>query len=273
MRSRAAERRQIHSLGREPQDTNEKILRKPRSGDRNIAVIPVAHGIDSCLSPPPGASCLFVVLTLGLTLQGKNMPRLRRSNQGVTPEDLHGGSTSGANLFHDETDLASSDLYLVSGLGCGLPVVSGNRHGSADPGTTRQAFVIAAMLGRQNLAFLLSHRREILDTFHNLHTAKAAERDTVTRLTKPEPGLQHRIQETCFVNDSHLAARGLEMNGRHLDIEFWETQSLTFCATPAPCSLINPPQRLPALQAYETWGGQAEFLIPKSEMGGRVGNS
>ena len=27
------------------------------------------------------------------------MPRLRRSNQGVTPEGLHGGSTSGANLF------------------------------------------------------------------------------------------------------------------------------------------------------------------------------
>ena len=66
MRSRAAERRQIHSLGREPQDTNEKLLRKPRSGDRNIAVIPAAHGTDSCLSPPPGASCLFVVLALGL---------------------------------------------------------------------------------------------------------------------------------------------------------------------------------------------------------------
>ena len=66
MRSRAAERRQIHSLGREPQDTNEKILRKPRSGGRNIAVIPAAHGTDRCLSPPPGASCLFVVLPLGL---------------------------------------------------------------------------------------------------------------------------------------------------------------------------------------------------------------
>jgi len=66
MRSRAAERRQIHSLGREPQDTNDKILRKPRSGGRNIAVIPAAHGTDRCLSPPPGASCRFVVLTLGL---------------------------------------------------------------------------------------------------------------------------------------------------------------------------------------------------------------
>ena len=127
------------------------------------------------------------------------------------------------------------------------------------------------MLGPQNLAFLLRHRREILDTFRNLHTAESAECDAVTRLTKPEPGLQHRIQETCFVNDSHLAARGLEMNGRHLEIEFWETQSLTSCAPPAPCSLINPPQRPPALQAYETWGGRAEFLIPKSEMGGRVG--
>ena len=112
MRSRAAEWRQVHSLGREPQDTNEKILRKPRSGDRNIAVIPAAHDTDRCLSPPPGASSLFVVLTLGLTPQGKNMPRLRRSNQGVTPEGLHGGSTSGANLFQDETP--GGDLYLAS---------------------------------------------------------------------------------------------------------------------------------------------------------------
>ena len=68
MRSRAAERRQIHSLGREP--------------------------------------------------QAKNMPRLRRSNQGVTPEGLHGDSTSGANLFRDETTscilhLGSWILYLA----------------------------------------------------------------------------------------------------------------------------------------------------------------
>jgi len=105
------------------------------------------------------------------------------------------------------------------------PIVRRDRDRSGDPGTTRQALVIAAMLGRQNLAFLLSHRREILDTFHNLHTAEPAECDTVTRLTKPEPGLQHRIQETCFVNDSHLAARGLEMNGRHLDIELRKSHS------------------------------------------------
>ena len=39
----------------------------------------------------------------GFTPQAKNLPRLRRSNQGVTPEGLHGGSTSGANLFQDET--------------------------------------------------------------------------------------------------------------------------------------------------------------------------
>ena len=43
MRSRAAERRKIHSLGREPQDTDEKKEWKPRSGDRNIAVMPAAH--------------------------------------------------------------------------------------------------------------------------------------------------------------------------------------------------------------------------------------
>ena len=32
-------------------------------------------------------------------------PRLRRSNQGVTSEGLHGSSTSGANLFQEETGL------------------------------------------------------------------------------------------------------------------------------------------------------------------------
>ena len=78
-------------------------MRKPRSGDRIIAVIPEAHGTDRCLSPPPGASCLVVVLSLGLTPQAKNMLRLRRSNQGVTSEGFHGGSLSGANLFQNET--------------------------------------------------------------------------------------------------------------------------------------------------------------------------
>jgi len=34
MRLQAAERRKIHSLGREPQDTDEKKEGKPRSGDR-----------------------------------------------------------------------------------------------------------------------------------------------------------------------------------------------------------------------------------------------
>ena len=41
----------------------------------------------------------------GFTPQTKNTPRLRRSNQGVTPEGLHGSSTSGANLFQEETGL------------------------------------------------------------------------------------------------------------------------------------------------------------------------
>jgi len=58
-----------------------------------------AHGTDRCLSPSPGASCLFVVLTLGLTPQAKNMPRLRRSSSGV-------------NLFQDAT--GGWDLYLAS---------------------------------------------------------------------------------------------------------------------------------------------------------------
>ena len=33
----------MHSLGREPQDTDEKKERKPRSGDRSFAVMPDAH--------------------------------------------------------------------------------------------------------------------------------------------------------------------------------------------------------------------------------------
>ena len=52
-----------------------------------------------------------------LTPQAKNMPRLRRSNQGVTPEGLHGDSSSGANLFHLVSwilDLGSCALYLAS---------------------------------------------------------------------------------------------------------------------------------------------------------------
>ena len=43
------------------------------------------------------------------------MPRLRRSNQGVTPEGLHGGSTSGANLSQDATGICI--LYLASCIG------------------------------------------------------------------------------------------------------------------------------------------------------------
>ena len=46
----------------------------------------------------------------GFTPQAKNMPRLRRSNQGVTPEGLHGGSTSGANLLREETTFCLLDL-------------------------------------------------------------------------------------------------------------------------------------------------------------------
>ena len=99
-------------LGREPQDTNEKILRKPRSGDRNIAVIPAAHGTTDVCRPLRGLRVYLSSLAWGSRPQAKNMPRLRRSNQGVTPEDLHGGSTSGANLFQDP---AFSILHQVCG--------------------------------------------------------------------------------------------------------------------------------------------------------------
>ena len=58
------------------------------------------------------------------------MPRLRRSNQGVTPERLHGGSLSGANLFsgrHRILRLASCVLYPDHGsrVRYSNPVISG----------------------------------------------------------------------------------------------------------------------------------------------------
>ena len=71
-RSGAAERRQIHSLGREPQDTNEKILRKPRSGDRNIAVIPAAHGTTDVCRPLRGLRVYLSSFPWG------SRPRLRK---------------------------------------------------------------------------------------------------------------------------------------------------------------------------------------------------
>ncbi len=60
---------------------------------------------------PSGGFVSFCRPYPGLTPQAKNMPRLRRSNQGVTPERLHGGSTSGANLLQH---LASCTLDLGS---------------------------------------------------------------------------------------------------------------------------------------------------------------
>jgi hypothetical protein len=92
------------------------------------------------------------------------------------------------------------------------------------------------MLGGQYLAFLLTHRGKVFETFHDLNAAKTAERDTVTRLTEAETGLQHRIQEIGFVNDPHLTATWLEMNGRHLNFEFWKTHLLSVRQAPAHCS-------------------------------------
>ena len=79
------------------------------------------------LSPPPGACGLFAAPTLGLTPQAKNMPRLRRSNQGVTPEGLHGSSTLGANLFQDALYFVSCILHLVSGRVTGRPQATSPR--------------------------------------------------------------------------------------------------------------------------------------------------
>ena len=74
---RAAERRQIHSLGREPQDSSPKNIHQPRSGDRcpgrRTAAYAAAYNL-----PPLRGFFLFVVLTLGLTPQAKHLSRLRR---------------------------------------------------------------------------------------------------------------------------------------------------------------------------------------------------
>ena len=56
------------------------------------------------VGPLPGASCLIVVLTLRLTYPRSRICRASGAQiSGVTPEGLHVGSTSGANLSQDET--------------------------------------------------------------------------------------------------------------------------------------------------------------------------
>jgi len=67
--------------GVSPRIGARKIRKKPRSGDRYIAQTSAAHAAVENLSPPPGASFISVVPTLGLTPQAKNLSRLRRSFQ------------------------------------------------------------------------------------------------------------------------------------------------------------------------------------------------
>ena len=65
MLSRAAERRKMHSLGREPQDWGK--IKKEKAAERRqiISPTPVAYAGSENLSPPPGASSLSVPLTWG----------------------------------------------------------------------------------------------------------------------------------------------------------------------------------------------------------------
>ena len=77
MRSRAAERRKIHSLGREPQDTGEKKRRSRGAATeilgRRLRPTPQHRSV-----APFGGFHSFAVFTLGLTPQAKNLSRLRR---------------------------------------------------------------------------------------------------------------------------------------------------------------------------------------------------
>jgi len=68
----------MDSLGREPQDSSPQMNRQPRSGDRcpgggRTAAYAAAENL-----PPLRGFFLYVVLTLGLTPQGKHLSRLRR---------------------------------------------------------------------------------------------------------------------------------------------------------------------------------------------------
>jgi hypothetical protein len=49
----------MHSLGRQPQETDEKKERKPQSGDRNIAEMPTAHATTQICRPLQGLSFFF----------------------------------------------------------------------------------------------------------------------------------------------------------------------------------------------------------------------
>ena len=60
----------MHSLGRGPQDTDEKRERKPRSGDRYIGAMPASHATTQICRPLRGLS-FFAVFTLGPLLQFK----------------------------------------------------------------------------------------------------------------------------------------------------------------------------------------------------------
>jgi hypothetical protein len=65
------------SLGREPQDFGPPKNHQPRSGDRWPGRRTAAYTAADDL-PPLRGFFLFVVLNLGLTPQGKHLPRLRR---------------------------------------------------------------------------------------------------------------------------------------------------------------------------------------------------
>jgi hypothetical protein len=83
------------------------------------------------------------------------------------------------------------------------------------------------MLRGKDISLFLAHRGEVLEAFHDLHTAKPAERDTVTRLPETEAGLYDRVQQIGLVDDPHLAARRLAPNGCHLDVELRKTHLLS----------------------------------------------
>jgi len=73
----APQGRQMHSLGREPQESGNKKLCEPWRGDRSRLQRELQPFLSHHLSPLRGFSKKYGNMTLGLTPQAKHLPPLR----------------------------------------------------------------------------------------------------------------------------------------------------------------------------------------------------
>ena len=103
-------------------------------------------------------------------------------------------------------------MHPASGRVGGLPIVRGDRDRAADAGTASETFFVARALRGENLALLVTHRAEVVETLEDLNAAEATQSNAVTGLTEPESGLEDGIQQVGFVDHPHLATRWLAAN-------------------------------------------------------------